>query len=94
MGKKLPQVVGDMVSGECKERRLGPNESPVAVMMLWPNNNSGQYYRYVVCCFNKSGNSNVSSIGTVCINSTGLKIFHVPKLEHLQAHWHLFPVVL
>lgn len=34
-----------MVSGECKERRLGANESPVAVMLLWPNNTSGQYYR-------------------------------------------------
>ncbi|XP_064073012.1 unconventional myosin-IXa-like isoform X3 [Vanessa tameamea] len=43
---ELAEVVGDMVSGECKERRLGPNESPVAVMMLWPNNNSGQYYRF------------------------------------------------
>ncbi|XP_072938227.1 unconventional myosin-IXa-like [Epargyreus clarus] len=43
---EMAEVVGDMVSGECKERRLGPNESPVAVMMLWPNNNSGQYYRF------------------------------------------------
>ncbi|XP_034833459.1 unconventional myosin-IXa-like isoform X2 [Maniola hyperantus] len=43
---ELAEVVGDMVSGECKERRLGANESPVAVMMLWPNNNSGQYYRF------------------------------------------------
>ncbi|KAL0870499.1 hypothetical protein ABMA27_005480 [Loxostege sticticalis] len=43
---ELAEVVGDMVSGECKERRLGPNESPVAVMLLWPNNNSGQYYRF------------------------------------------------
>ncbi|XP_045501467.1 unconventional myosin-IXAa-like isoform X2 [Colias croceus] len=43
---ELAEVVGDVVSGECKERRLGSNESPVAVMMLWPNNNSGQYYRF------------------------------------------------
>ncbi|KAJ2949671.1 hypothetical protein O0L34_g15597 [Tuta absoluta] len=43
---ELAEVVGDVVSGECKERRLGPNESPVAVMLLWPNNNSGQYYRF------------------------------------------------
>ncbi|CAK1542108.1 unnamed protein product [Leptosia nina] len=43
---ELAEVVGDVVSGECKERRLGPNESPVAVMMLWPNSNSGQYYRF------------------------------------------------
>ncbi|XP_073960538.1 unconventional myosin-IXb-like [Choristoneura fumiferana] len=43
---ELAEVVGDMVSGECKERRLGANESPVAVMLLWPNNTSGQYYRF------------------------------------------------
>ncbi|XP_050676154.1 unconventional myosin-IXAa-like [Leptidea sinapis] len=43
---ELAEVVGDVFSGECKERRLGPNESPVAVMMLWPNNNSDQYYRF------------------------------------------------
>ncbi|XP_045484211.1 unconventional myosin-IXAa isoform X1 [Pieris rapae] len=43
---ELAEVVGDVVSGECKERRLGSNESPVAVMMLWPNNNTGQYYRF------------------------------------------------
>ncbi|KOB73231.1 Myosin-IXa, partial [Operophtera brumata] len=29
---ELAEVVGDTVSGECKERRLGPDESPVAVM--------------------------------------------------------------
>ncbi|KAM3965597.1 unconventional myosin-IXb [Aphomia sociella] len=43
---ELAEVVGDVISGECKERRLGPNESPVAVMLLWPNNNSEQYYRF------------------------------------------------
>nr|XP_049702445.1 unconventional myosin-IXa isoform X5 [Helicoverpa armigera] len=44
---ELAEVVGDMLSGECKERRLGPNESPVAVMLLWPHNtSSGQYYRF------------------------------------------------
>ncbi|KAJ8714511.1 hypothetical protein PYW07_002736 [Mythimna separata] len=44
---ELAEVVGDMLSGECKERRLGPNESPVAVMLLWPNNTgSGQYNRF------------------------------------------------
>ncbi|KAJ0175182.1 hypothetical protein K1T71_009323 [Dendrolimus kikuchii] len=43
---ELAEVVGDTVSGECKERRLGPNESPVAVMLLWPNNSSGQYNRF------------------------------------------------
>ncbi|XP_063382914.1 unconventional myosin-IXAa-like [Cydia fagiglandana] len=43
---ELAEVVGDVVSGECKERRLGPNESPVAVMLLWPNSTSGQYYRF------------------------------------------------
>ncbi|XP_013169826.1 PREDICTED: unconventional myosin-IXa-like isoform X2 [Papilio xuthus] len=43
---ELAEVVGDTVSGECKERRLGPNESPVAVMLLWPNNNTDQYYRF------------------------------------------------
>ncbi|XP_012548810.1 unconventional myosin-IXAa isoform X1 [Bombyx mori] len=44
---ELAEVVGDTVSGECKERRLGPNESPVAVMLLWPKNKStGQYNRF------------------------------------------------
>ncbi|XP_037292347.1 unconventional myosin-IXa isoform X2 [Manduca sexta] len=44
---ELAEVVGDSVSGECKERRLGPNESPVAVMLLWPINKSTiQYNRF------------------------------------------------
>ncbi|XP_053611265.1 unconventional myosin-IXa-like isoform X4 [Plodia interpunctella] len=43
---ELAEVVGDVVSGECKERRLAPDESPVGVMLLWPNNNSEQYYRF------------------------------------------------
>ncbi|XP_059056104.1 unconventional myosin-IXa-like [Achroia grisella] len=43
---ELAEIVEDVNSGGvCKERRLGPNESPVAVMMLWPNN-SEQYYRF------------------------------------------------
>lgn len=46
---ELAEVVGDMVSGECKERRLGPDENPVALMLLWPSNmenTSGQYNRF------------------------------------------------
>ncbi|XP_077291257.1 unconventional myosin-IXa-like isoform X3 [Arctopsyche grandis] len=43
---ELAEVVGDVVGGECKERRLGASESPVAVMLLWPHTTSGQYYRF------------------------------------------------
>ncbi|XP_052752364.1 unconventional myosin-IXb-like isoform X3 [Galleria mellonella] len=43
---ELAETVGDIFNGDGKERRLGPNESPVAVMMLWPNNNSEQYCRF------------------------------------------------
>lgn len=35
-GYELAEVVGDGMGRECKERRLGPHESPVAVMLLWP----------------------------------------------------------
>lgn len=33
---ELAEVIGDAMGQECKERRLGPNESPVQLMMLWP----------------------------------------------------------
>lgn len=33
---ELAEVIGDATGQECKERRLGPNESPVQLMMLWP----------------------------------------------------------
>lgn len=46
---ELAEVVGDEHGQECKERRLGPAESPVQVMLLWPKINDGQeeYYRSV-----------------------------------------------
>ncbi|XP_048484766.1 unconventional myosin-IXAa isoform X2 [Plutella xylostella] len=43
---ELAEVVEDKVGGECKERRLGPGESPVGVMLLWPSNTAGQFYRF------------------------------------------------
>lgn len=33
---ELAEVVGNALGQECKERSLGPNESPVQLMMLWP----------------------------------------------------------
>ena len=33
---ELAEVVGNSVGQECKERRLGPHENPVALMLLWP----------------------------------------------------------
>ncbi|KAK9738513.1 Myosin head (motor domain) [Popillia japonica] len=33
---ELAEVIGDSSGQECKERSLGPNESPVQLMMLWP----------------------------------------------------------
>lgn len=46
-GFELAEVVGDALGRECKERRLGPQECPVAVMLLWPKTSSTQqeYYR-------------------------------------------------
>jgi len=41
---ELAEVIGYKLGQECKERRLGPAESPVAVMLLWPKN-SEEYYR-------------------------------------------------
>ncbi|KAL6441452.1 hypothetical protein ACFW04_003569 [Cataglyphis niger] len=44
---ELAEVVGNSVGQECKERRLGPTECPVALMLLWPKNDSQQeYYRF------------------------------------------------
>ncbi|XP_049939192.1 unconventional myosin-IXa-like [Schistocerca serialis cubense] len=45
---ELAEVVGDSFGQECKERRLGPNEKPVAVMLLWPRvlDSHQQYYRF------------------------------------------------
>lgn len=46
-GFELAEVVGDTMGRECKERRLGATECPVACMLLWPKSNSQQqYYRY------------------------------------------------
>ncbi|XP_029165977.1 unconventional myosin-IXa-like isoform X3 [Nylanderia fulva] len=44
---ELAEVVGNSVGQECKERRLGPTECPVALMLLWPKNDAQQeYYRF------------------------------------------------
>ncbi|KAF5301534.1 hypothetical protein FQR65_LT08838 [Abscondita terminalis] len=44
---ELAEVVGDAFGRECKERSLGPTESPVQVMMLWPKNRIDQSsYRF------------------------------------------------
>ncbi|XP_071857955.1 unconventional myosin-IXa isoform X3 [Bombus fervidus] len=46
-GYELAEVVGNSVGQECKERRLGPCECPVALMLLWPKNAAQQeYYRF------------------------------------------------
>ncbi|XP_043276757.1 unconventional myosin-IXAa-like isoform X2 [Venturia canescens] len=47
-GYELAEVVGNSIGQECKERRLGPTECPVALMLLWPKKNSAQqeYYRF------------------------------------------------
>ncbi|XP_011688564.1 PREDICTED: unconventional myosin-IXb-like isoform X2 [Wasmannia auropunctata] len=46
-GYELAEVVGNSVGQECKERRLGPTECPVALMLLWPKNDTQQeYYRF------------------------------------------------
>jgi myosin-9 len=33
---ELAEVVGNAIGQECKERRLAPQEQPVALMLLWP----------------------------------------------------------
>lgn len=33
---ELAEVVGNAFGQECKERRLGAHEQPVALMLLWP----------------------------------------------------------
>ncbi|KAK7873049.1 hypothetical protein R5R35_000338 [Gryllus longicercus] len=48
---ELAEVIGDSTGQECKERRLGPNESPVALMLLWPKvwpdiNKEQELYRF------------------------------------------------
>ncbi|XP_035732171.1 unconventional myosin-IXa-like isoform X2 [Vespa mandarinia] len=46
-GYELAEVVGNSVGQECKERRLGPSECPVALMLLWPKSAAQQeYYRF------------------------------------------------
>ena len=47
-GYELAEVIGNSVGQECKERRLGPTECPVALMLLWPKINAFQqeYYKY------------------------------------------------
>lgn len=48
-GYELAEVIRNSVGQECKERKLGPTECPVALMLLWPKKNSSQqeYYKYV-----------------------------------------------
>uniref|UniRef100_A0A1B6CWZ1 Unconventional myosin-IXb-like n=2 Tax=Clastoptera arizonana TaxID=38151 RepID=A0A1B6CWZ1_9HEMI len=47
-GFELAEVVGDALGRECKERRLGSSECPVALMLLWPKTSLTQqeYYRF------------------------------------------------
>ncbi|XP_073978459.1 unconventional myosin-IXb-like isoform X2 [Rhodnius prolixus] len=46
-GFELAEVVGDTLERECKERRLGAAECPVALMLLWPKANpQEEYYRF------------------------------------------------
>lgn len=49
---ELAEVVGDALGRECKERRLGSTECPVAVMLLWPqprrHTQQEEYYRYSI----------------------------------------------
>lgn len=42
---ELAEVIGDTMGRECKERRLGQIECPVALMLLWPRTNQEEYYR-------------------------------------------------
>lgn len=46
---ELAEVVGDGRGQDCKERRLGPAESPVKLMLLWPkiNDSQDEHYRSV-----------------------------------------------
>jgi len=48
---ELAEVVGDGCGQECKERRLGAQESPVQLMMLWPkiSDHQEEHYRYLGC---------------------------------------------
>lgn len=34
------------VAGECKERRLAPDEKPVSVMLLWPMHSERDFHRF------------------------------------------------
>lgn len=43
---ELAEVVGDECGQECKERRLGASECPVACMLLWPKDNDCHDDRY------------------------------------------------
>ncbi|XP_018320013.1 unconventional myosin-IXa isoform X2 [Agrilus planipennis] len=44
---ELAEVIGDALGRECKERSLGPRESPVQVMLLWPKGRTDQSsYRF------------------------------------------------
>lgn len=44
---ELAEVIGDAMGQECKSRVLGPNESPVQQMMLWPRSRTDQScYRF------------------------------------------------
>uniref|UniRef100_A0A8D8RHW2 Unconventional myosin-IXb n=1 Tax=Cacopsylla melanoneura TaxID=428564 RepID=A0A8D8RHW2_9HEMI len=43
---ELAEVVGDECGQECKERRLGAQECPVACMLLWPKDNDSTDDRY------------------------------------------------
>lgn len=44
---ELAEVVGDSAEQECKERRLGASECPVALMLLWPKTQQESYRFYL-----------------------------------------------
>ncbi|RXG68939.1 Unconventional myosin-IXa [Armadillidium vulgare] len=86
---ELAEVIGNAGGQECKERRLGPHETPVALQMLWPqssiteNPQDFEQHEYRFCLREKSSSDSFwaepSQLDSQLIRDYFYKFLYQPK---------------
>ncbi|XP_050731320.1 unconventional myosin-IXa-like isoform X3 [Eriocheir sinensis] len=86
---ELAEVIGNAHGQECKERRLGPSEYPVALQMLWPQTSStekaeeNELHEYRFCLREKSSSDSLwaeaNQLDSQLIRDYFYKFLYQPK---------------
>ncbi|XP_042236083.1 unconventional myosin-IXb-like isoform X2 [Homarus americanus] len=86
---ELAEVIGNSHGQECKERRLGPMENPVALQMLWPqspvteNTDENDQHEYRFCLREKISSDSLwaepSQLDSQLIRDYFYKFLYQPK---------------